>query len=76
MVDKNYFVSLDSMTVAANDSIIKPDGSGLYMLYDQTGDVKVTVPRLAPKTYTVTLTQNANGAIFFAEDETSDPKNG
>lgn len=74
VVDKNYFVSLDSMTVAANDSIIKPDGSGLYMLYDQTGDVKVTVSRLTPKTYTVTLTQNANGAIFFAEDETSDPK--
>lgn len=74
VVDKNYFVSLDSMTVAANDSIIKPDGSGLYMLYDQTGDVKVTVSRLAPKTYTVTLTRNANGAIFFAEDETSDPK--
>lgn len=74
VVDKNYFVSLDSMTVAANDSIIKPDGSGLYMLYDQTSDVKVTVSRLAPKTYTVTLTQNANGAIFFAEDETSDPK--
>lgn len=74
VVDKNYFVSLDSMTVAANDSVIRPNYSGLYILSNQTGNVKITISRLTPKTYTVTLKQNANGEIFFSEDETSDPK--
>lgn len=74
LVDKNYFQSLDSMTVAANDSVIRPDASGLYTLYNQTGDVKVTVSGLTPKTFTATLIQNANGEILFLDDETSDPR--
>lgn len=68
-VDKNYFQSLDSMTVLANDSVLTANANGVYRVEGASKDVKITVNGLESVTYTVTLTQPAKGGhIHFTED--------
>lgn len=66
-VDKDYFVSTDTMQVLANGVLITPGTNGVYRLYDQTGDVKVVVKGLQARQCTVTLLQTEHGQITFAE---------
>ena len=66
-VDKDYFVSTDTMQVLANGVLITPGTNGVYRLYDQTGDVKVVVRGLQARQCTVTLLQTEHGQITFAE---------
>ena len=66
-VDKDYFVSTDTMQVLANGVLITPGTNGVYRLYDQTGDVKVVVRGLQAHQCTVTLLQTEHGQITFAE---------
>lgn len=66
-VNKDYFASLDSMKVLANDSIIQPNASGLYVLSNQTSDVTVKVTGLTVNECTVTLLQTTNGQIAFTD---------
>lgn len=73
-VDKNYFQSLDSMTVLANDSVLTANANGVYRVEGASKDVKITVKGLKNVTYTVTLTQPTKGGhIHFTEDGSDDP---
>ena len=73
-VDKNYFQSLDSMTVLANDSALTANANGVYRVEGASKDVKITVKGLKNVTYTVTLTQPTKGGhIHFTEDGSDDP---
>lgn len=68
-VDRNYFQSLDSMTVLANDSVLTANANGIYRVEGASKDVKITVKGLESVTYTVTLEQAAEGGhIHFTED--------
>lgn len=67
-VDKNYFQSLDSMTVLANDSILTANADGIYRVEGASNDVKITVEGLENVAYEVTLEQSDNGYIYFTED--------
>lgn len=67
-VDKDYFQSLDSMTVLANDSILTANADGIYRVDGVSKDVKITVKGLENVSYEVTLKQNNNGHIYFTED--------
>ncbi len=67
-VDKNYFQSLDSMTVLANDSILTANADGIYRVEGAFNDVKITVEGLENVAYEVTLEQSDNGYIYFTED--------
>ena len=64
-VDKNYFQSLDSMTVLANDSILTANADGIYRVEGASNDVKITVEGLENVAYEVTLEQSDNGYIYF-----------
>ncbi len=66
-VDEDYYTNIDSMTVLANDSVIKPDASGLYTLANCATDIVVTVSGLHARTCTLTLQQTANGQITFTD---------
>lgn len=68
-VDRNYFQSLDSMTVLANDSVLTANANGIYRVEGASKDVKITVKGLESVTYTVTLVQATKGGyIHFTED--------
>lgn len=68
-VDRNYFLSLDSMTVLANDSVLTANANGIYRVEGASKDVKITVKGLESVTYTVTLVQATKGGyIHFTED--------
>ena len=68
-VDRNYFQSLDSMTVLANDSVLTANANGIYRVEGASKDVKITVKGLESVTYTVTLAQATKGGhIHFTED--------
>lgn len=68
-VDKNYFQSLDSMTVLANDSVLTANANGVYRVEGASKDVKITVKGLESVTYTVTLVQAVKGGhTHFTED--------
>ncbi len=73
-VDKNYFQSLDSMTVLANDSVLTANANGVYRVEGASKDVKITVKGLENVTYVVTLTQPTKGGhIHFTEDGSDGP---
>lgn len=67
-VDKNYFQSLDSMTVLANDSILTANADGIYRVDGPSKDVTVTVKGLESIAYEVTLKQSKGGHIYYTED--------
>lgn len=67
-VDEKYYEALDSMVVAANDSVIHANGSGLYTLTNCSSDILVTVSGLKAKEFTVTLQQTDNGKISFVDE--------
>lgn len=67
-VDKNYFQSLDSMTVLANDSILTANVDGIYRVDGPSKDVTVTVKGLESIAYEVTLKQSKGGHIYYTED--------
>lgn len=66
-VDEDYYTDMDSMTVLADDSVIKPNAKGLYSLTNCMADITVTVAGLRERTCTVTLQQTANGQISFTD---------
>ena len=70
--DRTIIDSTDNIRVwANNETRVYGDASGVYRLWDQKSDVKITVSGITRKQYNVTLKQTAGGQIVFADDETT-----
>lgn len=70
--DRTIIDSTDNIRVwANNETRVYGDASGVYRLWDQKSDVKITVSGITRKQYNVTLKQTAGGQIVFANDETT-----
>lgn len=70
--DRTIIDSIDNIRVwANNETRVYGDASGVYRLWDQKSDVKITVSGITRKQYNVTLKQTAGGQIVFADDETT-----
>ena len=70
--DRTIIDSTENIRVwANNETRVYGDASGVYRLWDQKSDVKITVSGITRKQYNVTLKQTAGGQIVFADDETT-----
>lgn len=70
--DRTIIDSTDNIRVwANNETRVYGDASGVYRLWDQKSDVKITVSGITRKQYNVTLKQTVGGQIVFADDETT-----
>lgn len=70
--DRTIIDSTENIRVwANNETQVYGDASGVYRLWDQKSDVKITVSGITRKQYNVTLKQTVGGQIVFADDETT-----